>query len=203
MRMNELTDIIEPALRSAGLVVYRNKPEMTLKEVVKHSNSLKPDVHFAIHSNAFNTKVRGLEVFCHRFGGEGERLARIIYNKLEPLTPTKDRGVKEGANFYGEGKHLYELSNTIAPAALVEIAFHDNPEDAKWIINNMGIIADAIVQGIFVYFGIDNIILEYKRIIQENCKFHNPQGVWNITDKHPYAQALYMQWAASYTNKTP
>lgn len=45
-------------------------------------------------------------------------------------------------------------------------------------------------------------IEEYKRIIQENVGFSNPEGVWKAIETHPYPEALLMQWAKSY-NKTP
>lgn len=38
----------------------------------------------------------------------------------------------------------------------------------------------------------------YKKIIQENVGFSNPDGVWKFVDMHPYAAAWYMQWANSY-----
>ena len=47
---------------------------------------------------------------------------------------------------------LYEIIRTNAPAVLLEVAFHDNPEDATWIINNEEQIAEAIVTGINNYF---------------------------------------------------
>jgi len=152
-RMNEVCDITEKELKRHGIKVYRNKPTMTLREVVKDSNSKKPNIHFAIHSNA-GGGGRGCEIFCHKFGGEGEKLARAVYNKIAPLTPTADRGIKKGHNFYGTGKSMYELAYTTAPAALIEIAFHDNAQDAKWIVANIETIGIAIAKGILEYFGI-------------------------------------------------
>lgn len=46
----------------------------------------------------------------------------------------------------------------------------------------------------------DDEFTEYKLIIQERCGFGNPQGVWEVIEKyHPYPEALYQQWADSYT----
>ena len=151
-RMNQICDVVQEELLRHGITVFRNRPNMSLKQVVEDSNRKDPTIHFAIHSNAHTGKARGGEVFCHRFGGEGERLARLVYAELEPLTPTKDRGVKEGLNHFGPGKPLYELDKTNAPAALVEIAFHDNPEDAKWILANIEPIGIALAKGILNYF---------------------------------------------------
>lgn len=206
-RMNEITDLIEPELKRHGLIVYRNKPEMTLKAVVKDSNEKKPDIHLAIHSNAFNQKARGTEVYCNRFGGQGEKLARAVYKEIAQLTPTGDRGVKESYDFFGSGKPLYELAYTNAPSALIEIAFHDHPEDAKWILDNIPAIAEGLVRGILQYFGITEketsapLYEEEKHTIQAFCGFSYPEGVWELLDKHPYAEMLYKKWAGSYRTK--
>jgi N-acetylmuramoyl-L-alanine amidase len=151
-RMNEVADVTQQVLERHGITVYRNKPEWTLSQVVADSNARKPDVHFAIHSNAGGG--RGCEVFCHRLGGSGERLARAVYEELSPLTPAGDRDVKEGYNFYGPGKHMYEMAKTDAPAALVEVAFHDNPDDSQWIMSHIAEIGTALAKGILKYFGI-------------------------------------------------
>lgn len=152
-RMNQVTDITEKILKEHGVTVFRNKATMTLKELVVDSNSKKPTIHFAIHTNA-GGGGRGCEVYCHRFGGEGEKLARALYKQIEPLTPSADRGVKEGCNHFGAGKPLYELAKTTAPAALIEIAFHDNIDDAAWILNNMELVGIALAKGVLSYFGI-------------------------------------------------
>ena len=47
---------------------------------------------------------------------------------------------------------LYELSETIAPAALVEVAFHDQADDAKWILENIEPIGVALAKGIVEVF---------------------------------------------------
>lgn len=153
-RMQSVCDVVQEHLLRHGITVFRNRPEMTLSQVVADSNRKDPTIHFAIHSNANTGISRGCEVYCHRFGGEGERLARLVYAELEPLTPTKDRGVKEGLNHFGQGKPLYELAKTTAPAALVEIAFHDNPDDAKWILANIEPIGIALAKGILNYFSV-------------------------------------------------
>ena len=63
--------------------------------------------------------------------------------------------VVEGKDHFGPGKPLYELSETVAPAALVEIAFHDQPDDAKWILANIEPIGVILAKGILKYFSIN------------------------------------------------
>lgn len=144
-RMNQIADVVQRILSAAGVVVYRNKPEWTLEQMVNDSNAKNPNIHFAIHSNAGGG--RGCEVFCYSAGTESERLAKAVYAEVEPLTPTTDRGVKIGS-------HLYEIRKTVATAALIEIAFHDNADDAAFIINSIENIGTAIARGILKYFGL-------------------------------------------------
>jgi len=160
-RMNQVCDVTQKILEAHGLKTYRNKPEMTLKQLVADSNSKNPDIHLAIHSNAGGSsnagRARGAEIYCYRFGGEGEKLARAIYNRLSPITPSSDRGVKESHSHFGLGKPLYETAYTSAPAALVEIAFHDNADDSKWIMANISVIGTTLARGVLDYFGIGYI----------------------------------------------
>ena len=152
IRMNQIADVVEKNLKLNGIIVYRNNPAMTLQQVVADSNSEKPDIHFAIHSNSGGG--HGCECYCHKFGGKGEKLAQSTYSQVAAITPTSDRGVHQGFNFYGTGKHMYELAYTNAPAALIEVDFHDNPDDAAWIINNIEAIGTALAKGVLSYFGI-------------------------------------------------
>ena len=43
---------------------------------------------------------------------------------------------------------LKELNSTIATGVYVEVDFHDNPDIAKWIVNNVWGIGEAICRGI-------------------------------------------------------
>ena len=49
------------------------------------------------------------------------------------------------------------ISRTASPAALLEVAFHDNPEDAQFIIDNIYELGRGVARGILDYFDIDYI----------------------------------------------
>jgi N-acetylmuramoyl-L-alanine amidase len=202
-RMNEIADIVQSDLKNYPLKIYRNRPEMTLKEAVADSNSKHPDIHLAIHSNANIGRTRGALVLCHRYGGEGEKLARAIYDQLAPLTPTSDLGVKEGYKWLAGGKPLYETAYTTAPAVIIEVAFHDNPDDAKWILEHKADIAHAITRGILNYFNIAlDPVPEYKEIIKNHTNFDNIQGFFDVVDKyHPCPKGVYQRLAEGFMRK--
>lgn len=144
-RMNQIADVVCKYLDDTDIVYYRNDPRMTLSHVINDSNSKKPDVHLAIHSNAGGGT--GAECWVYDLSGEHYKFAKIIYGKISAITPMKDRGIKVGT-------HLGELRSTKAPACLIEIAFHDRKEDAEWIINNITLIGTELAKGICEYFNV-------------------------------------------------
>lgn len=147
-RMNQVADVVQRVLQNHGVDVYRNRPEWSLGQAVADSNRVKPNLHFCIHSNAGGG--RGAEIYAYAQGGEGEKAAKLIYAEIAAITPTADRGVKFNPS-------LFELRNTNAPAALVEVAYHDNVDDATWIINNIEAIGIALTKGVLRYLGIQYI----------------------------------------------
>lgn len=144
-RMNQIADVVVSILKANGHEVVRNKPDMTLKQICDASNAAKCDAHYAFHSDAFNKLARGCTVFCYDTGGMSEKMANVLYKHVSPLTPASDRGVKVNPG-------LYELNQTDAPAVLIEISFHDNDQDAAWIVNNIKQIGNACAAGILEVF---------------------------------------------------
>ena len=148
-RMNRIADIVEQLLKSQGYTVYRNDPNEKLSAAVRKSNEIGPDVHVALHSNASGQgyNAQGPEIFANRPNTPGDRLANAIYDEIMEIYPdsSKGRGVLYTSS-------LYEIIRTNAPAVLLEVAFHDNPEDAQWIMDNEQQIAQAVVNGINNYF---------------------------------------------------
>jgi N-acetylmuramoyl-L-alanine amidase len=138
---------------------------MRLTEEVSDSNSKRPAAHVALHSNAAQGLSRGQEVYVHRFGGNAEALGRKIYEYNEAVSPAPGLGVKEGANTFG-GRGMYELKATSAPAVLIEYAFHDNPEDSQFIIDNIYELGNATARGVLEYLGVP-----YREDTPENTAF--------------------------------
>ena len=153
-RCNEIADVVERELKKSDkFVVIRNKPEMSLLDVIRDSNKNNPDVHFSIHTNAGANNARGCEVYAYKPNTEGDRLAKIVYRNLSAITPTEDRGVKYNS--------LAETTQTKAIAVLTEVAFHSNKEDAEWMINNIENIGKALALSLYEFYGI-----EYKESVE-------------------------------------
>lgn len=144
-RMNEIADKLVAILKEyQSLEVKRSNKNGTLQQAVADSNKFNPDLHLALHSNAGGGK--GYEIYCIK-GGKAEQAAKIFDDVLSGVVPFGRRGIKDGSK-------LYECNSTKAPAVLVEIAFHDDVTQAKWIVDNEDKIAQAYAKAILTFFGI-------------------------------------------------
>ena len=108
-------------------------------------NRIGDIVERLLKNQGYNSQ--GPEIFANRPNTPGDRLANDIYDEIIKIYPYPDKG--RGVLYTSS---LYEIIRTNAPAVLLEVAFHDNADDANWIINNEEEIAQAIVNGINNYF---------------------------------------------------
>lgn len=150
--MNLVADAMEPYLKASGIDFVRNSPEMTLRQAINQSNEGNYDLHLAIHSNASGAgnagKNKGAEVYYYPNSTKGQAFADTIatnYSDLYP-DPQKVRTIPTTS--------LGEVRLTKAPTALVEVAFHDNPEDAKWIRDNIQGIAKNLSKSVAETLGV-------------------------------------------------
>lgn len=150
--MNLVADAMEPYLRSSGIAFTRNDPEQTLSQVIAQSNAGDYDLHLALHSNAAGEanagQVRGTDVYYYPGSTRGKRAADIIAENFKNIYPDPSRVRTLPTTT------LAEVVRTRAPSVLVEIAYHDNVQDAEWIRDNIQPIARNLVQSLTQYFGI-------------------------------------------------
>ena len=170
-RMFQIANSLKIILERCGQTVYIAKKGMTFQQAVTESNKLKCNIHLAIHSNAFNKTCRGTQTMY--VSTQGKVLSDLIYAQLSAFTPTVDRGSKRNDN-------LYELNETNAVCAYLELMFHDNKDDAALIINNIEKIAELIAKGVCKYTGtkyigkpvvakiqIDQNVLELQKLLNK------------------------------------
>lgn len=136
----------EVALKRCGFEVV-NGSYGTMYERVAESNSWGADLHVPIHTNAYNGQVSGTRVFCFNTTGEGYKAANAVFNALAPVTPGTSENVRADAS-------LYEIKEAYAPTVYIEAEFHDVPATAKWIIENVEAIGEAITKGICNHYGV-------------------------------------------------
>ena len=119
----------------------------TMYTRVAESNAWGSDLHLPVHTNAFDGKVAGLRIMVYQKGGEAEKIAQAIMDALAPITP----GASDGISVQPQ---LYEIADSTALCVYIEVGFHDNPEEARWIIDHTGDIAEAICRGLCSHYGV-------------------------------------------------
>lgn len=150
--MNLIADAMEPYLMASDIEFVRNSPEMSLGEAIAQSNNSNVDFHLAIHSNASPASIAGQRqgpvVYYYSSSQPGREMADLIAENMEEIYPDPSK-VQTMPTVT-----LRELRRTNAPSALVEVAYHDNPEDAAWMKANIDSIARALSRSLAEYFGI-------------------------------------------------
>ena len=149
--MNRLADAMEPILDASGIRYERNTPDMTAASSIAASNAGAYDLHLALHSNAAGPGSggqRGILAFYYPGSFWGMRAAQILAEGLREIYPLPDLVRTEATTAIGE------VRRTRAPAVLLELGFHDDPQDAAWIVRSLRPLAENLVRSLSIYFGI-------------------------------------------------
>lgn len=150
--MNQLADAMAPYLNASGIQYVRNTPEMTAASSIRASNAGTYALHLALHSNASAPsnygRNRGILVFYYPGSTQGEIAANIIADNLKTIYPLPNQVEARPTTSIGE------VRQPRAPSVFLEIGYHDNPDDATWVKNNLDAIARNIVLSLTEYFGI-------------------------------------------------
>ena len=148
-----IAQYLDAALKRCGFESKTNttaggKSGMSIR--VKESNEWGADLHLPIHTNAFDKKVKGTRLMAHDLKGTGYKVCKAIMETLAPITPGTSDNITARPG-------LYEVANSKAPCAYIEVAFHDNPEEAQWIIDHKEDIAEALCKGLCNFYGVNYV----------------------------------------------
>lgn len=150
--MNRLADAMEPYLIASGIDYSRNSPGGSAAQSIRQSNRGNYDLHLALHSNAappeLSGQVQGSDVYYYPSSLEGKRAAELIADALKAIYPNPNLVRALSTTRIGE------LRQTRAPSVFLELAYHDNRQDADWITGNLPLIARTLVLALTEYFGI-------------------------------------------------
>ena len=150
VQCGRIADAAKAALVRCGFEVKVNHMG-TLAEKCKESNAWPADLHIPIHTNACNGTVSGTRMFYYAEGSNSQKACQAIYDVLAPLTPGKSENTRAYPG-------LYEMNLTTMPSVYIEVDFHDVPEVAKWIIENVVAIGEAICRGVCNYYGASYVL---------------------------------------------
>ena len=175
--MNRLADAMVPYLTASGIQYERNTPQMTAASSITASNSGRYDLHLALHSNAAPEAIygsaRGILVFYYPTSIRGRRASEIIAENLKAIYPLPNNVRAESNTSIGEVRRVR------APSVFIELGYHDNPDDAAWVTNNLEEIARNLVLSLTEYFGLPFLLPQPPRLAVVDLNW----GYLNIRDR--------------------
>lgn len=148
VQCNKIGTALAAALERCGFQTLLNGTDKMAKRCAE-SDKWGADLHLPIHTNAHNGNVKGTRLFCYDKTGEGHKACMSVMAALAPITPGESDSVTV--------HHFYEVKHPKAPTVYVEVGFHDNKEEAAWIIDHTEDIAEAICRGLCTHYGVEYV----------------------------------------------
>lgn len=143
-QMRRCANLLEKALIRCGFDV-KNMQYGNMYDRVRDGNAWGADLYIALHTNGFDGTVAGTRVHCYP-SDKSRKIGKLIQDRIAPLSPGKSEKLVESTG-------LYELKATKMAAVLPEFGFHDNREEAQWLIDEMPTIARETAKAVCEYFG--------------------------------------------------
>ena len=141
----EIAALEAAVLERCGCSVTIADPGKTMAARCAEANAGGYDLYQTIHTNAGG----GTGAECLYYGKEGGMSYKAnlaVYDELVKLYPSK-RGLKDGNGYF-------ENANTRMVSVYPELAFHDHPQDAAFLVSHKAQIAEALARGVMEYLGV-------------------------------------------------
>ena len=123
---------------------------ISLADRAKHANKIPADILVSIHMNSFkNSSANGVETWIDYGSTKSPEVANKIHTNLAKIFPV-NRGVKVCAS----NCRFYVLRYSNMAACLIELGFISNENDLTIFNNNKQSIADSIIDGIALHYGL-------------------------------------------------
>ncbi len=168
IQCNRIAEKAQVALKRCGFEVKKAKQGQDMYVSISESNSWGADLHIPIHTNAYNGKLTGgTLVMLYANQSENNKAGKAMLEAVAPVSPGTDYSLRYNSS-------LAELKGTSAIAVYLEVEFHDTKEGAKWIIENVEAIGEAIAKGVCKYYGV---------------KYAAPASTTSTTEKVSYETA--------------
>ena len=151
--MNRIADAMELYLRANTIRFTRNTPEMTAASSIAQAARGSYDFYLALHSNASGDgssegRQRGIIAFYYPTSTNGRRAADIFVKNLKEIYPLPQLVTARATTALGE------VRQPKMPSVLLEIGYHDNTADARWIEENVQSIAENLSRSLTEYFAL-------------------------------------------------
>ena len=148
----DIAALLASMLTAHGFEVKTADPAKDMAARVKEATAWGANYYMPVHTNA-NTlgdkegTARGPLVLAYDHP-MSKSACQMAYDCLMEIYPGNGQGVRVNKDFY-------EIIQTPMLSVYPELAFHDNGEDARWLVSNKEKIALALCRGICMWFGVE------------------------------------------------
>ena len=94
-------------------------------------------------------KIKGAQVSYYEYSPSGRRAAEIFTRHVKSAYPQPD--LVDMAPTAARK----DLSESKAPALLIQLGYHDNPQDEAWLVNSAGEIAASLAAAAADFMGVE------------------------------------------------
>ena len=132
--------------RPTPTTVLGTNNDGSLEARVQGAKDFEADFFISLHVNAYTeSSAHGIEVHTAEASGTSYEFGSYLLDGIVDSTNLRNRGMKQSPN-------LHVLKNATMPAALVEMGFISNPNDAALLDESPELFAQGLYDGILNYF---------------------------------------------------
>lgn len=154
VQMTRLAHALKPKLEALGhevKIATAHLSPTNSQGRAKEGHDWGADIYMPIHSNASGSptsQARGPQVYLGKYDPIATKIAEAVNANISAITPHADpsRGI-----FHNNPFHFYEIRYTEPLGMLpiyLEVEFHDKVDTARWIVENIEALAQAIADGV-------------------------------------------------------
>lgn len=157
MYMRQIAVAMVPHLQEYGLHLIVAAPQdgpssqqgNFLRQRIREAEARGCGLYLSLHSNAANGQARGAHFYLHGQDQGGNTFTQMLARNYSYPDSSKLRRINNSS--------FLELNTPTMPRALIETAFHDNPQDLAWIKANIGTIAKDLADTVYQFSMADPI----------------------------------------------
>ncbi len=141
--MRKLAEEIKAALSNLGIEAIISPANSLPSQAVKDSNNSTPALHLTLtHLRADSPLERGIQVIYESTDGKSRDYAQMIAQNIKEIYPLPAlvKTISNGS--------FVELTDTDAPSVILALTNQANEEDALWLDNNLGAVAQNVANSI-------------------------------------------------------
>ena len=147
--MNLIADAMEPYLRASGIDFQAKRSRYDAESgncrFKQGQSRFAPCNSQQCRSRGSAGKYTGADIYYYPTSSNGKRFAEILQKNYKDIYPEpNDVDIIPTTS-------LAEVRRTKSPSALIEVAYHDNPEEAQWIRDNINAIGRNLAKSVAEY----------------------------------------------------